>query len=282
MPRIPAAQVSALTAFQRWMLTAVSHPDGLDAGLEAARVHAGGKRLEELVHPSARVPAHRRLEIYADMYFRRLVDILLEDFPATAHVLGDAANSTFRDYLVAHPSTSRRLAPLGQHLGEWLANHPTLERRGVLADLAAFEYAWEVAFDGQPAAPLSPEMFAAIPLEAWSELRLPVVPTFRVLSLGHSVHEYVLDVRAGRESQLPEAGEAQVAMWRDGYFVTWEALGDEARWVLEALAAGATIGEALDRALDAGADFDLLAGSLQGWFERWTSSGLFAAPDSPA
>ena len=74
----------------------------------AARGPEARRLLEEIVNGDARSPAVARVEIYADMYFARLRDVLRDEYPKTRGLLGPSA---FHD-LVADYLTEEVLVPL--------------------------------------------------------------------------------------------------------------------------------------------------------------------------
>src|SRR5450755_3058166 len=107
-----------------------------EAGPEALRA------VEQMVAGDARLPAIARLEIYADMYFVRIHDVLADEYAKTAAALGAAAfHGLVTDYLDAcrpeHPS----MREVGTRLPAFLAAHPTGTRRPWLAELARLERA---------------------------------------------------------------------------------------------------------------------------------------------
>ena len=79
----------ALDRLQRWMQAAITHREGLEAGLASDEARAaiaappiGPEDLERVVLPSSEVSALERLRIYSNMYIWRLIDIHAEDFAA--------------------------------------------------------------------------------------------------------------------------------------------------------------------------------------------------------
>src|SRR2546427_6032920 len=60
--------------------------------------------LVELVAPSATLDAGARVGVYVDAYFGRLRDVLRDDFPRVAALLGPHFEGTARGCLEAHPS----------------------------------------------------------------------------------------------------------------------------------------------------------------------------------
>ena len=85
-------------------------PESVTATLAARGAQAVGE-VHELVVGDARLSAVERLEIYANMYFFRIRDVLRDEFPRTAALLGDSAfHDLVVDYLAAIPPEPSLLA----------------------------------------------------------------------------------------------------------------------------------------------------------------------------
>ena len=80
--------------------------------------------LVEAIEPSRTQEPAQRLEVYADAYYLRLRDVLAEDFPRVAQLLGDEDFAHLvRGYLKAHPSTEPSVRHLGRALAEFIRAH---------------------------------------------------------------------------------------------------------------------------------------------------------------
>ena len=78
--------------------------------------------LADAVVPGAALDSRERLGIYADAYASRLLDVLREDFPRVAALLGDHRfEHLAREYLARHPSEH----PSVRHLGHGIGLRPT-------------------------------------------------------------------------------------------------------------------------------------------------------------
>src|SRR5258707_11424315 len=100
-------------------------PDcGVAQGLASERrMPAGG--LDAIVLGDDRLSAEERVDIYANMYFYRLLDVLKEDFPATLRVLGDDNfHNLATGYLLEYPPTEPSVMYCGRNLAAFLRNHP--------------------------------------------------------------------------------------------------------------------------------------------------------------
>lgn len=82
----------SLATLERWMQSVVMHADGAEAGVRspaAKRLLPGAARdLPSVVLPSKALTSVERLDIYAHMYYIRLVEILQEEYPTTLQILG--------------------------------------------------------------------------------------------------------------------------------------------------------------------------------------------------
>ncbi|HEV2169709.1 MAG TPA: DNA-binding domain-containing protein, partial [Candidatus Binatus sp.] len=98
----------------------ITAPEGVRDGLgRERRLPAGG--LGAIIDGDDRLDAVDRLDIYANMYFYRLLDVLREDFPATAAVVGtDLFHNLVTGYLLEHPPTEPSIAYAGRYLAKHL------------------------------------------------------------------------------------------------------------------------------------------------------------------
>ncbi len=171
-----------------------------------------------------------RLDIYANMYFYRLLDILAGDFPKLAAVLGEAGfHNLATDYLLACPSRHPSVRNVGDRLADFLkAREPAWH-----AELARLEWARVDVFDAHDdelltAAALSqlpPEEFAALPLRPISALRR-VEAQFAVDDLWPDADENAsADENANAdESRTPAEDARTILVWRQDSSVFHRAL----------------------------------------------------------
>lgn len=287
--------VRRLDQIQRWMQAVITHPDGVEAGIDsdAARteVDVTSDRVEEMIEPSKRRTGIERLEVYANAYYARLLECLREEFPALLHAVGEEVfdGLTF-GYLQAYPSTSYTLAELSRRIPQFLEEtRPQDEEEGegpswpdFMIDLAQLERTYSEVFDG-PGAERQPrlttEQILAVDPEDWPHARLVPVPCLRLMSLRFPVQEYATAVRKQEEAAIPEPSPTWLAISRIDYVVRRWSLAKTQFVLLESILAGETVGASIEKAaqtaLDAGEDVEQLAASLREWFEEWSSAGFF-------
>src|SRR5688500_12916565 len=101
----------SLARIQRWMQAVIRQPAG-----------EGTERVDALILPSRSLSSRDRLQIYANAYFARLLEVLTGEYPAVAHAVGAEVFAEFAlGYLNRHPSSSYTLSQLGGRFPQHLA-----------------------------------------------------------------------------------------------------------------------------------------------------------------
>jgi Putative DNA-binding domain len=258
-----------LRATQELFWTLITHPTGVREAIDglARRDGTGAEEVDRVFAGDARLPAAERLDIYANMYFFRLLDCLAEDFPRTlAAVGGNRFHNLVTDYLLRHPSAHPSLRELGRRLPDFIAAHPLGAEFPYLADLARLEWARADLFDAPDATPLSRTDLARLPQERAGEARFTLVPAFTLLRLRHDVvrlwrdlkdpqqdepadraagtqgnaaaEEHADQARPARGPRAAPAKPVTVRVWRQGFVVYHAGLEAEEARALELIAAG--------------------------------------------
>ena len=237
-----------LDATQRRLRELLTAPEGVAAALREAG-DPDGRSLQSFVVSDARGGATARLEVYANAYFARLLEVLTDDFGALAAAVGaDGMNDVVTAYLLACPPRQPSIRCAGDHLAAFLAEHPAAlpfrRRWPWCGDLARLEWALGEAFDAANVPLLAREALVALEVADWPALRLRLAPCVRVLRLGWPV----LPLREAyeREQTLPAppaAPEANAALvWRREEQVRFRALEPLEAALLEAASSGEDFG----------------------------------------
>jgi hypothetical protein len=243
----------------------------------AAAVAAGGpearRSLEEMVAGDARLPATERLQIYADMYFARIRDVLAEEYPKTLAAFGAAAfQDLVADYLDACRPNHPSLREVGARLPAFLAAHAA---GPWVAELAHLERARLELFDGPDAETLTLEALRARPPAAFAALPLRLVPSHALLDTRFDVAALWRAEDPGIE--LPERTPDTLIIWRhEGDVFHRVADAEEVGWLVR-LAAGEIKFEALCAALATERTDEAAAARAFELLGRWTSDGLLRA-----
>ena len=199
-----------------------------------------------------------RLHVYANAYFARIHGVLVADYPKLHALLGeDAFRALVVPYLRAYPPRHPSLREAGAHLADVL--HDPL-----LADLARLERARVEAFDGPDAAPLTRELLAAVPPDAFPALPLRLVPTATLVELATNADDVWDAIEHDLEAPARMDAARTVVVWRRGLTVIHRTVDpDEPLHLLAAGASFADVCEVID-------DVDRALALLL----RWLDGGL--------
>lgn len=272
----------ALGGLQRWMQAVIAHPGRLDEALAASEPSAlvPRERIGEVVLPSPTLAPEQRIGVYHEMYLLRMTEALESDYPALAHFLGSRRfTALVRDYVASHPSASYTLNVLGRALPGWLECSGDVPRRGFCRDLARLEWAVTEAFDAPESPRLGPEALAALPEAAWGEARLVPQAALRLVELRWNANEWLDSAKDERHAHpKPRRKDTWVAVFRSSYAVYRRELSRPAFRLLQDLASGLCVSEALAAALARRAAPG--PETLTRWFREWAADGLFARLDA--
>jgi len=266
----------ALPALERWFQREIVGPLETSKSPRRARRSAAS-----VILPSRHLAPEERVGIYAEMYFLRLHECLVEDYPAVAKLAGARAfEDLARAYLKAHPSRHYSLNFLGRKLPEFLDGPVRIARRALLADVARVERAISESFDAEVSPSLSPADMALIPPKTFETARIRLTESLRLLALDHGANAIVTACRQGKP--LPPLGRKKswVAVYRKEWTVWRADLTEPMHAVLSALHSGRPLGRSLARAARRfpGNARDL-GSEVRRWFGEWVSEGLFTAAD---
>jgi len=275
-----------LDTLERWMQEIVMHPDGAVAGVRAAPARrilpvAVGK-LEKVVLPSKSLSSIERLDIYAHMYYARLLEILGDEYPTTRQILGNEAFwKASRRFLERNPSRQRTLNHLSDRFPAFLSRHlPPGGRSGLATDVARIERAMEDVHDAPQAESLTAAEFTAIGPAQWQYVKLRLVPALRLLDLRFPANEYMNALRAGKKPRLPRPRATFAIVYRRDFRLFRRDQEPGQFRLLAALARGRTLEEAVRKSVSRrGGDADTLAATLGTWFREWAAAGIFCAID---
>lgn len=266
-----------LSALESWMQSVIVHPGEVEEALAAAAVReqVPPERLPEVILPSRSLTASERLGIYQGMYLLRMDEALASDYPGLQHFLGERRFfELVRGYVQAFPSRHYSLNRLGDHLPEYLAG-ASLPRREFCHDLARLELAVTEVFDAEETPPLAEATVAAIPPEAWEKARLQPVAAFRRLALRYPAVGYLDALKMDRPDRpSTRRRDSWVIVFRRGLAIYRQELSRAAFHLLDDLATGVPVGEAVAKALSRRGRRPA-EDQLFRWFRAWVAEGVF-------
>jgi hypothetical protein len=266
-----------LKQLQSLLYRLITAPSGVADGLAAERdLSAGG--LDAIVLGDDRLSSEARVDIYANMYFYRILDALKEDFPATLAVLGDENfHNLVTGYLLEYPPTEPSITQSGSHLADCLRDHPMREDAPFIADLAKLERATVEVFLGPDAPALDPESLRAVAVEDWPAMNLKLHPSAQILALDWQVSDLLRAVEEHRPWNPAKQGAIKVLVWRANAQVFHRDLDPTEASALEAAAQSATFAEICDIVATTTADEDPVA-IMNQFLSRWLSNNLLTRP----
>lgn len=297
-----------LSGVQRWFQAVVTHPDGVEAGVESPDAHQfvpmTRDALEIMVTRSERLTARDRMAIYANAYYARLLECLGESFPVLKRTLGEEAFNGFAfGYLQQFPSSTYTLGKLGEHFSDYLnvtrpdkyesgfdGNEEDADWPDFLIDLTRLEWTISEIFDGpgiENTRTVQPEDLKAIRTEDWPHVRIQTGPCLRLLQTRFPLNTYYTAARRQPEDvapRLPAPGESYIAVTRRDYIVRRHDLTRLQYLLLRTLQQGATLGDAIAKATaDVKLSDEDLSLALTQSFRDWTRMQFFMSivfPDS--
>lgn len=284
-----------LRSLQRLMLHTLVRPltseDRLQAQWTDGRPMA--EVAAEFIKPNNRLSAFDRLELYNRMYWFRLIDCVYEDNPGLRALLGEERFSELvRAFITKYPSRSFSLRNLCSRLEQFLRQEPqwSAPHLALACELARFEWAQTVAFDGEARAVVTAEEIAQTPP---GRLRLALQPYLTLLALEHAVDDYMIAVKK-RESLRSEASHAAdaakprttrarkidpprreriwLAVHRVNNLIYYKRLDAPAFRILETLRDGRTLSQAINGAVEQG----VTPTQVRAWFSTWMELGWFS------
>ncbi len=248
-----------------------------------------------------RLSAIEHLDIYANMYFARLLDVLRKDFPVVERVLGAVHfHNLVTDFLLAHPPSHYSLRYLGAPFPTYVREHVLAAERPWLGALATFEWAVVDVFDDHDSPTIDATNLQDVAADDWPALVFEPIPALRVLDLDAAVQATWLAARDESEEgdgeqartcdagcadhardarpELPEprCGEQAMRVWRNGHEVLHREIDPVERRALDALQARSTFAE-LCGVVGACVGEDAAPGHAATILATWLSDGLLAA-----
>jgi len=291
----------SLVELQRWMLSAITHPLGIETGVaagESATTHMIAEGGLAAVIPSTTVQSSvERLAVYGNAYYSRLLQVLRELFPALRHAVGDETFDEFvLAYLQDYPPTSYTLADLAKHFVTFLdeTRQATFgvdaELSGAAPDdslvddslkfvveLARFEFTIDEVFDGPGVEgrelPIRRQI-AELDPATWAQARLVPVPSLRLLASNFPVNEFYSAFRRGEMPEIPACAPSYLAIVRRDFVVRRYPLSQEQFVLLAALCRGQTVVESIEEVAAQGLAVDF-ASLLAQWFTFWSAEEFF-------
>jgi hypothetical protein len=297
-----------LAEVQGQLYDLITAPEG--ARKRLAELGRAPRDLEAMVRSSGQLSAVERVDIYANMYFFRILEVLADEYAKIVTLVGgDVFHNLVTDYLLACRPAHPSLREVGARLPAYLAYHPLTEARPWLSELARLERTRLELFDGPDAEILTFDAVRAMPPEALPELALRAIPCQAVVRVEHVIAplwralEAVSDETHADEGRANEARTARIdsdagrnegrpqqdhhstdpprsvetiLVWRQAFNVFHRVLDPDEVPCLSLVEAGATFATLCER-LSEGRAAEAAAQRAYELLARWLSDGLLAS-----
>lgn len=251
----------------------ITAPSGVAEGLGAERaLPAGG--LAALVHGDRRLSAEARVDVYADMYFYRLLEVLKEDYPATLAVLGETNfHNLITGYLIAHRPSEPSVLGAGKFLPEFLRQHPLRAEFPFVADLALLERAILDVFCAADAPILEASEMKAVPPTRWGVAKIRRIPASAILRAHWRAAQVLRAVEEQRDWRPPEHERNQILVWRKDSRVSYREIGPNEAAALAMLARTTKFAKVCE-VLARGLPHSQAPQAIRDTFARWLAEGI--------
>jgi hypothetical protein len=253
----------------------------------------------EFIKPNARLSPFERLEIYNRQYWFRVLDCLYDDYPGLRAIVGeDKFLKLARAYVEHYPSDSYTLRNLGNRLEQFLRDEPkwSVPHQELALDMARFEWAQVVAFDGPSKEPVAADDILDTPL---NKLKLGLQPYLTLLELDFAVDDFFIAVRKRdsdvlrgeasnamnaapkararrRRVRLPKRAKVYLAVHRHDNMLYYKRLEPDAFAILQLLGRGLTVEEACGEAVSHSSRTEVdWPEQIKEWFATWSMLGWF-------
>jgi hypothetical protein len=234
--------------------------------------------LVSAVEGRGQLGAEERVDIYAQMYYARLVDVLEGDFPRISSILGcERFHDVVSAYLALHPSTSPSLRHLGRSFPAFLRDCTETKDLPFLSDVATLEWARLEVFDAADAEPLRIEHVQTIAPDAWPTLKLQIIPAFQIVQSAWPVH----DIWKIAEESTPNPKdivptETIVRVWRREFMVYHTKMDSVEQTALASIIAGEPFASVC-AALETQMSEEEAASAIGSLVLRWIEDGILAS-----
>lgn len=276
------------------MQAVLQHPGGVAKGIasESAQeeIALSKDEIEGVIRRSTTLSAFEGLSIYSRAYRARLLECLRVQYPVSAHALGAELFDQFAlAYLERYPSRNYTLDRLGENFPRYLGETRPEDHGSTnlppdwpdfVIDLATLERTLFEVFDapgneGQKP-PFDASKLAVLPSDRLLSMRVSPAGSLRLLALRYPVNRYFQSVRRREEPDPVTPGEYFVAVSRKDYEVKFHELVRPAYELLTALAAGATIRDAIQQGWS-GENRDRALSDVVQLVGNWMDSRFFDA-----
>lgn len=251
-------------------------------------LHPGQPDATAWVSASGRADPETQLSIYSYAYAARLKEVLGNDYPAVLMAIGDDYfNALADDYIQAHPSHYFSLRDFGRDLPGFIAaliqqhEHPAIQWQAMpwLHELTLFEWTLGQAFDAADVTSLTEQDMAAIPPEAWPDLKFTLHPSVQRLDFEWNIPEMWQALTADEPTPVDAMRDTTSPwlIWREQLITRFRSMTTDEQLALDALGEGANFNDICEALASLIPEHEVplrAAGLLKGWLAQGLISGM--------
>jgi hypothetical protein len=266
---------TGLAGLEATLYDLITAPEGV--AMRLGELGRTPEDLESVVKSSPTMSSVERLDVYANMYFYRILDVLRDEYSRVLAALGDATfHNLITAYLVACRPAHPSLREAGARLPGFVAKHGLAEGRPWVGELAWLERVHLELFDGPDAEVLTIEGLRARAPESLPSLLVRAIPCHAVLRNRFAIAGAWRALGA-RESvdRVPEVAET-LLVWRQGIEVFHRVVDADEEPLLPMIRDGVPFDAVCERLLEQVSDervairaFEILGG--------WVRDGMIEA-----
>lgn len=225
-----------------------------------------------------RLSAGERLDIYANMYFYRILDSLKEDFSLVCEIVGEKCfHNLVTDYLFQHPPTHFSLRYAGQDFAGFVKTSALMAEWPFLAELALLEWLMIEAFDAPDQASLKKEDLHKIPPAAFGDLKIQPLVSWHVRSFLWPVDAIREKAVAKKPVGISIAGQSTTLMiWRQDFMVKLRRVQNEELNLFSRMQKGALFAD-LCAEVAKNNPPDVAAQTMASYLMGWIAEGFLTA-----
>ncbi|MEO8668615.1 MAG: DNA-binding domain-containing protein [Bauldia sp.] len=206
-------------------------------------------------------PAPRRFAVYRNNVSVSLANALASAFPVVGRIVGaEFFQAMARTYVVAEPPRSPVLLDYGATFADFIASFAPAASLPYLADVARIERAWREAYHAADAVPLGPADFARIGEAEIPRLTLKLHPSARILRSPYPARTiWTMNAIDGVIEPVDLSLAEDSLIGRPEAEVEVRAVPPGGADFIDALFAGAPLGQSAAAGLAAAREFDIAA-----------------------
>lgn len=232
------------------------------------------------------LPREKRLKIYFDAYWLRLLDITQQDYSKTLVLLGEEKfEQAFLAYLKAYPSKHFSARYFGQYFSQFLKDCSPYSDYPMLSEMANFEWSLMSTLDAADAPLISQAELNTLPENAWSSLKLSFHPSVILRKYQWDTPFLWKSIEANEPQRQPILLEEPQdwLIWRKGLRSLYHSISPTQALLFKSMNQGLCFHECLEKLNEIMEEAEIPAfaiSNLQFWIHSEMVSGMSYSQDN--